>query len=198
MICLRRIILIAAVFCSLITSRATSVTRLRCEYLPDPIGIDTTQPRLSWNIESDERGQVQTGYQILVASDESKLAEGKADLWDSGRVNSDQSLNVLYGGKPLRSGQRCYWAVRIWDKAEHPTSYEKAARWQMGLLTPEDWHGHWVARTTDTNSNPAPFLRRAFNLSQPIKRATVYICGLGYYELHINGQKIGDHLLDPG
>lgn len=198
MLRLARVFAIAAVFGVSIGSYAASVTRLRCEYLENPLGIDATRPRLSWNMESNERAELQSGYQILVASHKSKLAEGKADLWDSGRVNSDQSINVVYAGKPLQSGQRCYWTVRIWDKNGHATRYGNAAMWQMGLLTPEDWHGKWIARTTDTNSNPAPFLRHAFEINQRIKHATVFICGLGYYELHINGKKIGDHLLDPG
>jgi alpha-L-rhamnosidase len=198
MIRLCRIALLAAAFSVSIGSYATSVTRLGCEYLENPLGIDAAQPRLSWNMESDERGQLQTGYQILVASDKAKLAEGKADLWDSRRVNSDQSLNIVYDGQPLQSGQRCYWTVRVWDKDGHETKFAKTGMWQMGLLTPEDWHGKWIGRTTDTNSHPAPFLRRAFSMNQRIKNATVYVCGLGYYELHINGHKIGDHLLDPG
>lgn len=198
MIRLRRSVLLVALFGVAVCLQAANVARLRCEYLENPIGIDATQPRLSWNMESDERGQLQSAYQVLVASDESLLAEGKADLWDSGRVDSDQSLNVVYGGKPLQSNQRCYWTVRIWDKNGHVTCYGKSAVWQMGLLAPEDWHGKWIAGSTDINSKFAPFLRRGFEINQPIKRATVYVCGLGYYELHLNGKRVGDHLLDPG
>jgi alpha-L-rhamnosidase len=198
MIRLARASMLAAIATAAFCSFASSVTRLGCEYVENPLGIDVTQPRLSWNMESDERGELQSGYQILVATDKSKLAEGKADLWDSKRVNSDQCLNVAYNGQPLLSGQRCYWTVRVWDKNGHATKFGKIATWQMGLLTPEEWHGKWIARTTDTNSNPAPFLRRAFEVKQRITHATVYICGLGYYELHINGHKIGDHVLDPG
>ncbi|MDB6057427.1 MAG: Alpha-rhamnosidase, partial [Verrucomicrobiales bacterium] len=193
----RAFILFCAIVATSSSITAASVTRLRCEYLENPIGIDTTQPRLSWNIESKERGYAQTAYRILVATEKSKLLEGKADLWDSGRVESDQCINVLYGGKTLQSGEQCYWAVRVWDIARGDT-FSKPAMWQMGLLSSNDWHGKWIARTTDTNSKPAPFLRRSFKVKQPVKRATAYICGLGYYELHVNGKKIGDHLLDPG
>ncbi|MGZ4988611.1 MAG: family 78 glycoside hydrolase catalytic domain, partial [Limisphaerales bacterium] len=195
---LHRFVLFVGLFGISVCTHAAYVARLRCENLENPVGIDATQPRLSWNMQSDERGALQTGYQILVASSESLLKDGKADVWDSSRVESDQSINIAYGGKALQSGQRCFWMVRVWDKNGHPTSYSKPAMWQMGLLSPEDWHGKWIARTTDTNSNPAPFLRRAFQVSQRVKRATVYLCGLGYYELHINGKRIGDHLLDPG
>src|SRR5262249_50194169 len=100
-------------------------------------------------------------------------------------------------GKPLNSSERCFWKVRAWDKNDKPSAWSSPASWEMGLLSANDWKAKWIGRTTDTNSNPAPLLRRAFNLSGKVKRARVYICGLGYYELHINGKRIGDHLLDP-
>jgi alpha-L-rhamnosidase len=193
-----RFVLLAAFLYISFSSSAVSVTRLRCEYLDNPLGIDTTQPRLSWNMESNERGELQSAYQVFVATDKSLLGEGKADLWDSGRVDSEQSINVLYSGKPLQSGERCFWSVRVWDKDNHPTSFSKRAMWQMGLLNSNDWHGKWIAQTTDFNSKSAPFFRHGFEVTQPVKRATVYVCGLGYYELHLNGKKVGDHLLDPG
>ena len=174
-----------------------SATDLRCEYLIDPLGIDTPQPRLSWEMSAKQRAQVQTGYQILVASSEARLKADQGDLWDSGKVASDQTLLVPYAGKPLASGQRAWWKVRLWDWSGTESPYSEPAFWEMGLLAPEDWPAKWIARTTDTNAEPAPMLRRAFNLTGKIKNARAYICGLGYYELHINGRKIGDHLLDP-
>jgi alpha-L-rhamnosidase len=172
--------------------------RLRCEYLDNPLGIDTTQPRLSWVVESKQRAEKQTAYQILAASSEALLKSDSGDLWDSGKVASDQTLHVVYAGKALNSCQRCYWKVRVWDKDGKASAYSRPACWDMGLLTPQDWQGQWIARTADTNSLPAPMLRRAFTLEGKIKQARAYICGLGYYELHLNGKKIGDHLLDPG
>jgi alpha-L-rhamnosidase len=174
-----------------------SVARLRCEYLENPLGIDTVRPRLSWIVESTERAQRQIGYQILVSSTESNLKANMGDLWDTGQVPSDQTLHVVYAGKPLASHQRCFWKVRIWDKDKQPSAYSEPAFWEMGLLSPQDWPGKWIGLTTDTNSAPAPMLRRAFRLGKNIKQARVYVCGLGYYELHINGNKIGDHCLDP-
>ena len=182
--------------CSTIGS--LSPTHLRCEYLDQPLGIDTPQPRLSWQLESSDRAQKQTAWQILVASSEAALKAGQADLWDSGKVASDQTLHIPYAGKALTSGQRCWWRVRVWDQDRKAAADSEPAWWEMGLLVPGDWHGRWIARTTDINSEPAPLLRRAFQLEGKIKQARVYVCGLGYYELHINGQKIGDHLLDPG
>ena len=175
-----------------------SVERLTCEYLTNPLGIDTPQPRLSWIVESKQRAQSQTAHQILVASSDAKLKSDQGDLWDSGKVASDETLHVPYAGEALHSGQSCFWKVRVWNQDGTVSAYSKPARWEMGLLSPSDWHGQWIARTTDTNSNPAPVLRRGFSLNDKIKKARAYICGLGYYELHINGRKIGDHLLDPG
>jgi alpha-L-rhamnosidase len=100
-----------------------SPERLRCEYLDNPLGIDTTQPRLSWVLESTERGQKQTAYQILVASKEGLLKSDKGDLWDTGTVKSDQTVQVVYAGKPLPSYQRCYWKVRVWDKDGKASAY---------------------------------------------------------------------------
>jgi alpha-L-rhamnosidase len=173
-----------------------SPDRLRCEYLDNPLGLDTPRPRLSWVFESRQRAEKQTAYQILAATSEALLDTG--DLWDTGKVASDQTLHIVYAGKALSSCQRCYWKVRVWDKDGKPSAYSRPAYWEMGLLGPQDWQAQWIGRTTDTNSLPAPLLRRAFTLDGQIKRARAYVCGLGYYELHLNGQKIGDHLLDPG
>src|ERR1039457_3407096 len=175
-----------------------SSERLRCEYLDNPLGIDTPQPRLSWVLESTQRAEKQTAYQILAASSEALLKSDTGDLWDTGKVASDQTLHVVYAGKTLGSSQRCYWKVRAWDKDGMASAYSRPASWDMGLLSPQDWQGQWIGRTTDTNSLPAPLLRRAFTLDGRIRQARAYICGLGYYELHLNGKKIGDHLLDPG
>ena len=172
--------------------------RLRCEYLDNPLGIDTPQPRLSWVLESKQRAERQTAYQILAASSEALLKSDTGDLWDSGKVASDQTLHVVYAGKELASSQRCFWKVRVWDKDGKASAYSRPAYWEMGLLAAQDWRGQWIGRTADTNALPAALLRRAFTLEGQIKQARAYICGLGYYELHLNGRKIGDHLLDPG
>ena len=177
---------------------AVTIEGLRCEYQVNPLGLDTPQPRLSWLLQSLQRAQRQTGYQILVASTLEKLAANIGDLWDSGRLDSDQSIQVDYQGQPVRSRQTCFWKVRVWDKEGKATRYSEPAFWEMGLLQPGDWHGQWIARDTDTNAPSAPLLRRAFRLDAPVAQARVYICGLGYYELRINGKKIGDHILDPG
>src|ERR1700728_645351 len=178
------------------------VTDLRCEYLRDPLGLDVRMPRLSWIIHSDRRDTWQAAYRILVASSSQFLDANEGDLWDSGKIDSDQSIQLEYSGKQLTSRQSCCWKVQVWDNANRKTSWSAPASWTMGLLSPEDWKATWIGPTPSRYEKPdvasaAPILRKTFNLSAPVKRATVYVCGLGYYELYLNGAKIGDHVLDP-
>jgi alpha-L-rhamnosidase len=178
-------------------TQAMTVSALRCEELKNPLGIDVVRPRLSWKLESNERGQKQTAYEILVADTKNGLHPGKADLWDSGKVVSDDTTEVYYSGTPLDSRRQCFWKVRVWDR-EGRVSESKMARWEMGLLQPSDWEGKWIARTTDSNVASAPLLRRSFVLDGKVKQARAYTCGLGYFELSLNGKRAGDDLLDPG
>lgn len=177
---------------------AAHVTGLQCEYAANPLGIDAAQPRLGWVLEGGRRGEMQTAYQVLVAGSEARLKANRGDLWDSGKVASDRSVQVPYAGKPLRSGMRAYWKVRAWNRQDKPTPYSAPAWWEMGLLAPEEWHGKWIGRTADTAAQPAPLLRREFAVAGKLRRARVYVCGLGYYELRLNGKRVGDHILDPG
>ncbi|MGD1029843.1 MAG: family 78 glycoside hydrolase catalytic domain [Opitutaceae bacterium] len=128
---------------------------LRCEDLADPLGIDVPAPRLSWILPSGRRGDRQTAYQILVSGRRDILEQGKGDLWDSGRVVSDQSIFVPYAGAALDSGEDCWWRVRVWDAEGNPTPWSEPARWSMGLLHPEDWTGKWIGR--DETLRPVPF-----------------------------------------
>jgi alpha-L-rhamnosidase len=180
------------------------VDRLRCEYLENPLGIDVAKPRLDWLMRGDERGQRQTAYQVLVATTPELLKQDNADLWDSGPVESDRSIQIEYAGKPLPSHARCWWKVRVWDKDNRPTNWSKPAQWSMGILDPAGWQAKWIAYTKDlpydaqwTQSAPSPVFRKSFEIGQPIRSATVSVCGLGFYELHLNGGKVGDHVLDP-
>ena len=176
---------------------------LRCEYNLNPLGIDTPRPRLSWIVQSDERGQRQTAYRVLVASSPEVLAQDRGDLWDSGRVASDCSVQVEYAGRPLRCEERCYWKVRLWDKDGKASRWSSPAEWTMGLLREQDWKAEWIAASAKRGAsspagNAAVLLRKPLVIGQPVVRATVSLCGLGYHELFINGRKIGDHRLDPG
>jgi len=181
--------------------------QLRCEHLGNPLGIDVERPRLGWRIEvggqkPEVRGLKQTAYQILVASSEELLREDTGDLWDSGEVQSNNASFIEYDGLPLCSRMRCYWKVRIWVNgfAVGPpvvSTWSESARWSMGLFGENAWSGAWIGSPTLDFVEPAPLLRKSFHLEKPVERATVFICGLGYYELSINGNKVGDRVLDP-
>ena len=174
---------------------------LKCEYLENPLAVDVRQPRLSWQLESDQRDQKQSAYQILVASDPEILDLHQADLWDSGKVQTGATLHVPFGGKTLKSGQRCYWKVRVWDGAGLASPFSPTATWSMGLLEESDWVGQWI--TVDTGSpgpmgmKPSPYLRRAFRLDKPVRRATAYATARGLYNLYLNGNRVGDAALAP-
>ncbi len=171
-------------------------TDLRCEYLIDPLGIDKTHPRLSWidPPTPDARGQYQTAYQVLVASSAEALGADDGDLWDSGKVASDRNVNVAYEGKTLAGGQACWWKVRWWD-GDDASEYSYTATFEMGLLEQKDWQGEWIAADAGVSS---PLLRKTLHLEGKPGRARIYVCGLGYYELYVNGEKVGDSVLDPG
>ncbi|MBN1845219.1 MAG: family 78 glycoside hydrolase catalytic domain [Sedimentisphaerales bacterium] len=185
-----------------------SIDTLRCEYLADPLGIDVDRPRLSWVLRSQRRGQRQTAYQVLVASGPERLERNRGDLWDSGRVPSDQSNQVDYAGNPLPSRQRCFWKVRIWDIDAKVSEWSRPAVWSMGLLRPADWQARWITRKDRSGEAlpaggpqddlyPLAVLRKAFDARRDIRRAEVYVCGLGQYELFLNGEKVGANFLDP-
>lgn len=178
----------------------TDVKNLVCEYLENPIGIEARRPRLSWMLDSAQRGQKQTAYRLLVASSPATLARNEGDLWDSGRVDSDANAHVAYSGKPLKSRQQCWWKVMIWDRAAHPSPWSEPSRFEMGLLEGSDWTARWigVGGADAPVQRPAPFFRREIRIDKPVRFARAYVCGLGYYELHLNGAKVGDHVLDPG
>jgi alpha-L-rhamnosidase len=132
-------------FASGMVLRAATVGELRCEDLKDPQGIDAVQPRLSWKLYSNGRNQAQTAYEILVASSPVELAANQGDLWESGKVLSDQSIQLGYAGKPLASRAPCFWKVRVWDEAGKVSGWSQPARWTMGLLAPADWDGaKWI------------------------------------------------------
>jgi alpha-L-rhamnosidase len=172
--------------------------QLRCELLENPLGIDAAQPRLSWVLNTTERGQRQTAYEILAASNAEDLLPGRAELWDSGKVVSDESAFIPYAGKPLASGKLCFWRVRVWDKAGKLSGFSANATFETGLLKTDDWQAQWIGNTTNVDAKAAPIFRREFSLDGKIKQARAYFCGLGYGELRVNGQKAGDHFLDPG
>jgi len=178
-------------------SHAMTVENLRCEYMTDPLGLDELAPRLSWNLESDERGAKQNSYRIRVST----TPDGKPDLWDSGTVNSSETTNIVYDGKPLKSRQQCFWTVTV----NGVTSEQ--ARWTMGLLEPDDWTAKWISFKDDTPLTatrrkvvlpPARYYRKPFLTLSKVRRATVYATALGVYELTINDEPVTDQMFTPG
>jgi len=200
------IVLIASLCFSLAKAQnKISVTNLQCEMLNNPEGIDVLQPRLSWQINAEGNDVKQTAYQIMVASTLENLNANKADLWDSGKVESNESVNVVYTGKSLKNKDEAYWKVKIWSNKGEIQSNE-LAHFSTGILNYTDWRSiRWIGydRTSPGDSLSlhsrltARYFRKEIDLKKQIKSAKVYIMGLGLYELYINGGKIGDRVLSP-
>ncbi|HET8845129.1 MAG TPA: family 78 glycoside hydrolase catalytic domain, partial [Ktedonobacteraceae bacterium] len=170
------------------------VQDLRCVYQRNPLGIDVKTPRLGWKLTSDQRGATQSSYQIQVRS-------GQELLWDSGKVRSDQSLHIPYRGPVLRSMQRCTWRVRVWDRHDLPSSWSQPGWWEMGLLSPLDWHAQWIEPNWEEDpdrSNPCPHLRTTFILRESIVSARLYVTAHGLYDVSLNGQRVSDAYFTPG
>lgn len=222
---------------------AAEVDGLRCEFMETPLGIDDAQPALSWTIQDERRGVVQTAYHVLVATSEGLLAQGQGDLWDSGEVASSQSHLVIYQGKPLISRERCFWKVQVKttssEDAKIISAWSSPSWWEMGLLKPQDWQGSWIqssacqsvendmtrlwtrmcivppelnnyknnpavaqAILTEAQGKlaavlPAPIFHATFDVLRTVKRARIYLSGLGFHEATLNGQRVGDHVHDP-
>ncbi len=185
-----------------------NIQSLHCENQHNPLGIDVSQPRLGWILKSNagERGQYQTAYQIQVASSLALLNAGKADVWNSGIIDNIASNNISYNGKGLSSEKRYYWRIRIWDNRKNPSTWSSPAFWEMGLLNASDWKGKWIEEikaSSEENKNlyedkAAPLFRRDFTAPRKIKKAVMYVSGLGYYEAFLNGKKVGNKVLEPG
>jgi hypothetical protein len=177
--------------------QAAGLANLRCEFRVNPLGIDASRPRLSWVIESKDKGVLQTAYQVVV--------EG---VWDSGKVPSDKSQNIEYSGKPLVSGIRYNWIVRVWDNSGKVSGWSKPAWWIMGLLKPEDWTARWISTEMDDQIVPTPpasqpkpidepYVRREFDLAAIPTSALATVNVMGFYELYVNGKKVGPNVMGP-
>lgn len=187
--------------------RATGlmVDELRCEYRVDPLGVDEDHPRLFWVVKSDRRGTRQVAYQVQVADTQEALESGRANLWDSGRVNSGDSIQVIYAGRALMPSQRCWWRVKVWSDNDESSAWSRSAVWEMGLMHEKAWSARWINDGVDLpgrdedfyKPDRAPRFRKKFKLSGPMRQARLYITGLGYYQVHINGLTVGRQRLDP-
>nr|WP_296833717.1 family 78 glycoside hydrolase catalytic domain [uncultured Marvinbryantia sp.] len=183
---------------------------LRCDYRVNPIGIDNLLPRLSWKMKAYGQDRRQTAYRILAlemsdteqitcteqisGADQMAQSTGEQILWDSGKVLSDCSVGIVYGGKELKSRDRVYWKVQIWDENDEVSQWSDISFFEMGLLQESDWQAAWICAPKEVT---APYFRRAWTSEERPVAGRVYICGLGYYELFLNGKKCGNRLLSP-
>ncbi|MCB0066995.1 MAG: family 78 glycoside hydrolase catalytic domain, partial [Caldilineaceae bacterium] len=184
-----------------IAGAGTAVTDLRCEYAVNPLGIGVRRPRLSWRLLSSRRGAAQVACQIRVASSIDALGDDAALLWDSGRLDSSESLHHCYGGPEPASGARCFWQVRVWDERGVVSAWSAPGWWELGLLEPADWTAQWIAPgwvEDPAVPQPSPLLRREFAIAKPVARARLYVTAHGLYRCEINGRRVGDALLTPG
>ncbi|MHC4943212.1 MAG: alpha-L-rhamnosidase [Planctomycetota bacterium] len=189
--------------------------RLRLEYLENPSGVDCKAPRFSWVLEHDDPDQVQTAYRIVVCSSLDHFQKGRGDIWDSGKKATAGHINIRYAGKPLKKHTRYYWGVQWWDRKGKKSPFSESAFFDTGFFEPADWKAKWITRQKGETfrtkgsvllgkdrgeyiQHHAIYLRKEFHLSKPIRHALAFVCGLGVYELCVNGEKVGDRVLDPG
>ncbi|RXK57989.1 alpha-L-rhamnosidase [Lacibacter luteus] len=203
---------------NIVASAQLSVVNLRCESTTNPLGIEAAQPKLSWQLQSSQQNVLQTAYRILVADDEALLKKNIGNVWDSKQIKSSASIQVAYAGKALQSTKKYFWKVQVWDNKANASAWSSTAHWQMGLQQIKDWsNAKWIGydepldslrifplihqggkRSWGARRNVLPIMRKEFSVQKQIKSATAFICGLGHFELFINGTKTGDHFLDPG
>ncbi|KAA5824843.1 Bacterial alpha-L-rhamnosidase [Algibacter amylolyticus] len=184
--------------CKSDNSEILEVNDLRCEYRINPLGIDNTAPRLSWKLvdQHQKRGQKQSAFQILVASSLDNLNNNIGDLWDSGKTETNASVNNVYAGKKLASNQACFWKVKVWDAANKESNWSDSGKFSMGLLKSEDWKGDWIYKA-DQKKIDHNWYRKTFTLSENATSAFVHVGSFGYHELYVNGEKVTDNVLNP-
>ncbi|MFT3933028.1 MAG: glycoside hydrolase family 78 protein [Chitinophagaceae bacterium] len=176
-------------------SQKLMVTDLSCEHKINPVGVDVAAPRLSWKLSGPARGIAQTAYSIRVSTGKN----GKNIVWQSDKVNSAESVLLPYGGNALQSGKRYYWQVKVWDAAKNESAWSTPAYWEMGLLQPQDWKAQWIEPVQSEERHMAALtVRKDFSVGKKIASARAYVTSHGFYELHINGKKVGDEELTPG
>lgn len=195
-----------------------SVRDLLCERMVDPLGIDIPVPGFSWKIDSKDTDVLQTAYRVIVSESMEQLSQDRGTCWDSDKVRSDNSIQVFYNGVSLEPAKTYYWKVKVWDNKGKESEWSEVSRWKMGLISSADWgKAEWIAFQETPNSqrivpgihsggsdelgnmrNVLPCFRKDFRVKKGLKSATAYVSGLGHFEMSLNGQKVGNHFLDPG
>ncbi|KAA6302987.1 MAG: hypothetical protein EZS26_000882 [Candidatus Ordinivivax streblomastigis] len=194
------LIVVLVFFCLSLTGknpapRIIVPVNLTTDHLENPIGIDNPKPRLSWRMDDKRQGAKSTAYRLLVGIDSLDVLNGKSDVWDTGKLLSDDRQET-YAGKTLHPFIRYYWKVILWDakNKENPSAVQS---FETGMMDTKNWEGSWIDDGKNVDEQPAPYFRKEFALNKPVKSARAYIAAAGLYELSINGEKIGDHRLDP-
>jgi alpha-L-rhamnosidase len=181
-------------FFAMIAPAQVKLLQLRTENLFNPVGIDAAHPRFSWQLLSDKRNTMQSAYEIIVTE------AGKNAVWQTDKVNSDSSVQVIYKGSPLKSGTQYSWKLRVWDNNNKASQWSEAGYFTTALLNSTEWKAQWITPgyKEDSVMRPSPYFRKEFSTSKKIKNATAYITAHGMYQAQINGKKIGDAYLTPG
>lgn len=169
--------------------------RLLCDYLENPLGIDNPHPRLSWRLEDNRRGANQTAYQIWVGTDSMEVVHDTGNMWNTQMQQSDAMLHS-YAGHPLQPFTRYYWKTKVWDK-DGIASVSEVKSFETGMMDMRNWQGAWIGDNQNIDYKPAPYFRKVFQAKKKIKSARAYVAVAGLFELYLNGEKIGDHRLDP-
>lgn len=169
--------------------------KLQCEYIVNPLGIDATHPRLSWQLADTRAGATQTAFEVIVDTDSVQVSQEKGNTWDTQKKNDAKQL-LRFDGKPLQPFTKYFWTVKVWDKNGTP-AIAKTASFETGMMKMENWKGAWINDTRDINLKPAPYFRKGFTVAKKIVTARAYIAVAGLYEMYVNGQRIGNHRLDP-
>lgn len=172
------------------------IENMQCEYLENPIGIDTNNPRFTWQIKSVEPGISQNAVQVFVGTDASEVARGKGNVWQSGTLLFS-TIPLEYFGPELKPFTRYYWSVKVQTHNGKWGPLSEVAAFETGMMNQKNWKGAWISDTYDYNLKPAPYFRKEFEITKKIKEARAYIAVAGLYELYLNGKKVGDHRLDP-
>lgn len=187
-------VLLFAASCS--PTQSTVVERLTVEYLENPLGIDLQKPRFSWIIESDQRDVVQTAYQIIVVDKKKSFENANNIVWDSGVIDDHGAVLIEYDGKPLESNKNYFWRVKVWLDSD-TFIVSEAAQFTTGILNKDEWQADWITAKEEI-VHESPYLRKEFEVKKKIEQALLYVTATGFYNLYLNGSKVGDHILDPG
>lgn len=177
-------------------SSDVKVDKMLVEYLQNPLGVDVAKPRFSWQLWSSQRDVHQAAYQIIVGESIDEINKGNGEFWDSGKINSGETVNLGYEGKKLQSNTKYFWRVQVW-LADETSVWSEPAFFQTGILNENEWQAKWIS-TQEKITNASPLLRKGFQVEKNIEQAFAYVTAAGFYEFFLNGEKVGDHVLDPG